>query len=146
MVTWNKIRLDNYFHNYIRYLIEAGIITEGTARKIEERKKDIISNAFERNPAGRNYPFVIVVAGPRLYCLIDLDTGWDLRKKPQKKAAETIISQKRHRLSHEEVMAVEKVHELELILSEKKERLTTQLSLRILWRSRGSYAEIIELT
>ena len=146
MATWNKIRLGIYYHDYIRYLIDARIITEGTAKKIEKRKKGIISNAFERNPAGRNYPFVIVVDGTRLYCLIDVDSGFDLTGKTPEEAAEAISSRKRHRLNYEEVVAVEITHDWELIFLEKSESLATEQLLMAQWLTSASYAETMELT
>lgn len=144
MAIWSKEKLENYFHNYITYLTIVSIITKDIATIIEKNKEDIINNILKRNLPGKHYPFIIV-AEQKPYCVIDIDSGFDLRDKKPEEANIIINSRGRHRLKHEEVMAVEKSHELELLILERDENLATKLSLRTQWISRGSYAEIIEL-
>jgi hypothetical protein len=143
-LVWDKKKLENYFDNYILYLTHRGIITKKTARNIKRRKKDIIGNILKRNIPWKNYPFVLVFE-PRLYCLIDVDTGYDLMEKTANEAAEIIKYRERHQITQEHIWAMEEAYSLRLILSEKRRSPATTLAMQIQWRSKGSYAEIIEL-
>jgi len=144
-LVWDKKKLENYFDNYILYLTHRGIITKKTARNIKRRKKDIVGNALKRNLSGQNYPFVLLFNKPRLYCLIDVDIGNDLMEKRVDEAVKIIKSKKRHQITQEHIWAMEEAYSLQLILSEKRKNIVTTLAMQIQWRSRGSYAEIIEL-
>ena len=141
---WCKKRLENYFHNYILCLEEIGMLTEDMVTTIEKRRKGIINNILKKDLSRRSYPFVIVTE-PRLCCMIDVDSGFDLTNTPIEDVGEIIDSRGRHRLEHQEAMAVAKAHEVELIISGKSEDLPTELSLRVQWISRASCAEIVEL-
>jgi hypothetical protein len=141
---WCKKRLENYFHNYILYLKMTNVLTEDMVTTIKKRKKGIINNIFKKDLSRRNYPFVIVTE-PKLYCMLDIDSGFDLINTPLEDVGKIIDSRGRHRLEHEEAMAVVKAHEAELVLSGKSEDLSIELPLRVQWISRASCAEIVEL-
>ena len=141
---WNEERLKNYFHNCILYFKIAGLITEEIATLAEKKKQEVIDSILSKGIPLTHYPFVLVT-WPKIYFLIDVDPGFDLTEKRQEEIDEIINSRNRYHLNHDEMVAVEKTHEIELTFKKESEDLATTLSLRIQFMTRGSYSGIIYL-